>query len=438
LAGPESPAVVSLLVNRWEVGREAVPATLLDLAARKALDVERVAPERYALRVRRSEPDGLADYERQVLDHVRGLASDTVVPCEALTTGPDDQSAGWWRRFQKAVVSDARRQGLSRARWGAAAIVVLGIAAVPSALLAAAAFVSIPESESSSASSSSEDDNPVVGAIVLGAIGWSALMAVPFWLRAERDTPKGREAAARWLGVQEYLDESESFDRAPPTAVAIWDRYLAYGAAMGVAAGAVRALPLGSESEKVAWSAYGGHWHVVRVRYPKRFPPGWGAKPWVVAAKGLLFLAATGFVVSVLGSALVGAARDFFDMAHENDWRLAATIVTAVLGVLGALAAATLLRSVVMLVYGVIDLFAKDAVEGLVVRLRNGYVAVDDGRSRRVRAWKVEPLKLGGVSRGTVVRATVSRRLRYVIAIPPVDERPRQAGLADAPIDEPA
>lgn len=431
LSGPESPAVVNLLVNRWRVGHEAVPATLLDLAARQAVDVERLSPERFALRLRRAVPPGLADYEDQVLEHIQSLAVDGAVPCEALTTGPEEQSKGWWRRFEKAVVADARHQGLTRPRWGKTALLVLGLTAVPPAFLLAAAFVSIPDTESSS---SSEEDNPVVGAVVFGAVAWSMLMAVPAMLRAERDTPEGQEAAARWLGVQEYLDASESFDRAPPTAVAIWDRYLAYGAAMGVAAGAVRALPLGSESDHEAWSAYGGHWHVVRVKYPSRFPPGWGRKPWVSALKAAALLGAVAFVAIRLGPALAGAIGDFFDTARENDWREALTIAPIVLGVVAGVLTMALLRAAVMLVLAVVDLFARTTVEGLVVRLRDGYVAVDDGRRAEVRAWKVEPAKWTGATRGTVVEATVSRYLGYVFGLSPSGHQ--RAGLESAPVDD--
>src|SRR5436853_4254203 len=84
LGGKESPAVAGFLVNRWEVGREAVPATLLDLAARKVVDIDQVAPDRFVCRLRSSATasatasassaasaatPGLTDYARQVLDH---------------------------------------------------------------------------------------------------------------------------------------------------------------------------------------------------------------------------------------------------------------------------------------------------------------------------------------------------------------------------------
>src|SRR5439155_26587161 len=64
----------------------------------------------------------------------------------------------------------------------------------------------------------------------------------------------------------------------------------AYGAAMGVARAAVAALPMGAESDTRAWSAYGGEWREVRVRYPHLWRPGWGMWPPKAAALGLLGL----------------------------------------------------------------------------------------------------------------------------------------------------
>lgn len=106
LVGDEPPAVVAMLTDGWEVGRETVPATLLDLAARKILAIDPVGLDRFVVRLRPAgaTPPDLADYERQVLDHVRGLAAgDGTVPCEALTTGPETDSVGWFATFENAV-----------------------------------------------------------------------------------------------------------------------------------------------------------------------------------------------------------------------------------------------------------------------------------------------------------------------------------------------
>ena len=196
------------------------------------------------------------------------------MPCEALTTRPEDESTKWWKQFRSAVSADARDRGLSRPRWARRHLLVLGLFAVAPAGLAAAAFAALP-----STSSSSKDDNSVFGYIFVAIVVWAVLMAVPRHLRAERDTSKGLAVAGRWLGLRAQLAGDDNFAQQPPTAIAIWDRLLSYGAAMGVAPGAVRPLPMGAESEAQAWTAYGGRWRLVHVRYPKGIPPGWGRTP---------------------------------------------------------------------------------------------------------------------------------------------------------------
>src|SRR3954453_4701066 len=120
LGGDEPPAIVNFLTNGWKSRGEAVPATLVDLAARKVVSFEQSAPDRFQVRlgegaVQRSD---LTAYERQVLEAVDELASGGVVPCEALTTGTEQQSKKWYKRFATSVAKDARRRGLSRPRWG--------------------------------------------------------------------------------------------------------------------------------------------------------------------------------------------------------------------------------------------------------------------------------------------------------------------------------
>src|SRR5438874_13790745 len=95
LGGDEPPGVVNLITNGWVVGKEAVPATLIDLAARKVVAFERTGPEQFVVRVPERRAPELAPYEQQVYDHVQGLASGALVPCEALTTGPQDESTRW-------------------------------------------------------------------------------------------------------------------------------------------------------------------------------------------------------------------------------------------------------------------------------------------------------------------------------------------------------
>jgi hypothetical protein len=416
LPGDEPPAVVAMLTDGWEVGREAVPATLIDLAARKILAIEGVGPERFVVRLRANAGTaGLTSYEQQVLGHVRDLASaDGTVPCEALTTGPEGSSDAWWKRFQASVVKDARDRGLSRGRWSKWMLTVLGATAlVPAVLVALALVVSPPQD-------GGDDENPVGGFIGITAIAWFGLMTIPTKLRAERDTPAGREAAARWLGVREHLDATGGFAEAPPAAVVIWERFLSYGAALGVAGGAVRALPLGSESDTEAWTAHGGHWRMVHIRYPKRLPPGWGKQPLLATAIGLAGLLGGLFVARIFFPLMAEAVSDLVDSTRDEGFSPVNLIAIAILALPTIVPAVLVVRSALMLAAAVPDLFATREIEGVVLRIRRhekvSYLAVDEGAGPKLRAWIVAPMLLdgAGLSQGQPVSATVSPRLGHV------------------------
>ena len=420
--GPEPPAVAGFLANRWELGHEAVPATLLDLAARRVVTVEQIGFEQYVCRLRPGAADGLAPYEDQVLDHRRGLAVDRVVPCEALTTGPDEESARWWKRFRGAVLDEARRRGLSRPRWSRAITTAVGAAAVGPAGLVGLTAAALPSSDGS--------DDDALGWIGIAFVAWLGLMALFRALRAERDTPDGRRAAARWLGLRETLAANEVVAELPPPAVAIWDRHLAYGAALGVAHGAVRALPLGSESDREAWSSVGGRWRIVRVSYPRRFPPGGGHPPWRAVLLGLVQVVVGAVLLRVVGPILGAAVDGIRDGVDDTGGQGAGVVVLLVvalvfMGTGSALVVGALVRGLTMLVFGLPDLFDRREVEGRVLRLRVGddkkptYVAVDDGSVDRIRAWALRTLPVR-VRQGDTVRATISPRLRWVERLEPV------------------
>src|SRR3954471_11677966 len=116
--GPESPALVSLLVNRWTPTEDAAESTLLDLAARRHFELRQPGDDPMQTTVHLpARPPGdhdLKPYEQQVLDRIRGLAVAGVVPITALTFRDTGQSGAWNRRLRQAVVAEARAAGLSR------------------------------------------------------------------------------------------------------------------------------------------------------------------------------------------------------------------------------------------------------------------------------------------------------------------------------------
>ena len=402
--GPEPPAVTNLLTSNFRVTPDAVPATLLDLAARKlGIELEQTHPGAYACRVRPgslSIPGGgtVTPYEGRVLDFVHRRAVDGVVPSRALTTGPQDESKRWFRAFTAEVVAEAQARGLSRDLWDRRTLTFLYAAASLPALpfgLAGGwwAFLSAL----------------IGGLAVVGGIDAS---------RRQRETPAGLEAGGRWLGVRAKLAQDEVFPTLPPTGVAVWERYLAYGAALGLARAAVAELPMGAESDTRAWSSYGGTWHEVRVRYPFLWPPGWGSWPPLGVALGL-----GGFLAGGLVLFLVLRFGVFSVTGSFTSSVLAVLVpVEIALGVVGGL---VLLGGSLCLVSALADLRQPGEVVGQVLRLRvrgtknhpRHYVGVDDGRSTKVLAWRVAPEVYPGLQQGQTVRVVVTRFLGHVRSV---------------------
>jgi hypothetical protein len=214
------------------------------------------------------------------------------------------------------------------------------------------------------------------------------------------------EAASRWLGVRAELTENPVFATHSPLQVELWDRLLAYGAALGVASGASRPLPMGVESDTHAWSAYGGTWRRVRVSYPRYWPPGWGADPTVALLVGLALAAGAAVLLYFSGPSLL-------DAGVFGAVPFAAACIAIVLG-----------ASVVVVAAG--DWRASVEVTGPILRLRalgddesrRYYLAVDDGESQTIRAWRVKWERYEGLDQGDVITARLTRNLccvRWII-----------------------
>lgn len=428
LGGNEPPAVVNLVTADWVLGHEALPATLLDLAARKYLALDQQGDDTL-VRVTSKPPTDLHEYERMVYSHVTGLSrqtADGVVHAQALTTGPDEDSDRWWKRFRGAVIDHAQAVGLSRNRWSAGAKAVLTVAAVIVAGAVAVAclmFVTDPKP----GEVREEDENPAGIPFFAAGATFVILAAAVAKLGGQRDTAEGREVAARWLGLAEMLGDNPTFAEQPPAGVAIWDRHIAYGAALGVSHGAVVALPLGAESEREAWSPVTGRWRVVRIRYPQRIPPGYGRHPARVTILAIVRLAiAYRLLPYLLGLDDVELSTDVGSIWTPEQ----ATNIERGLAIAGLVVTGLVLYvsffSLWRLGLGVADLLAgRREVEGRVLRgkevivTRNDrkktvatLIAVDDGTADKVRAWRIPgPPRVGP---GDTAYGEVTRYLAHV------------------------
>jgi Predicted membrane protein (DUF2207) C-terminal domain len=414
---PEPPAVVSLLANHWEITEDAAESTLLDLAARRYLEFRQPAddPMQTTVHVRDPAPAGLTSYERQVLDRVTGLAVGGVIPITALTFRDPGRAAGFAKRLRAAVIADARQRGLSRRRFSPTVVGVLTGAAVLAGLgVAVAALVGLKVKGG--------DQFKVVlftwffAATLLSGVGGRG--------HGERDTPAGREVAARWLGVRAWLQSTEAFGDLPPSAVSVWDRYLAYGAAVGASRVSSAVIDLGMGNRRRVWSSFGGTWHRVRVSYP-RFWPRYGRTGPSMIVKGLLSGGAGVLLLYFWARAVAGAARQPYVAGHPLS-RFADPVRVVGLGI-----------GLVLVGYGgyvlirmIIDLATPVTITGQVLWLqlwrstRGGedspprpvlhYLAVDDGSDDRTRAWALPSAMAGRCDTGDTIRMTARRWTRRV------------------------
>src|SRR6266540_4545297 len=379
LPGAEPPAVVSLIAGDWELTEDAAESTLIDLAARRHLEFRQPGndPMQTTVHVRDPNVVGLTAYERRILDRVAGLAVGGVVPLPALTFRDTAQAAAFEKRVRAEVIADARARGLSRRRFGPTLLAVLNATAVVAGLGVGAAVLL-------AARHSHDALRWAGGAWVITAV---ALGALANRSHGERDTPAGRAVAARWLGVKAWLRNTEAFADLPPAAVAVWDRYLSYGAALGTTRVASAVIDLGMGNRRRVWSSFGGTWHRVRVRYPRLWGRYGKTGPAVIVPA---------VVTLVLGYLIM---RYRLRISGELPARVAGTydLVTFWVALL------LLVRGGYRLVRGVLDLALPVTLTGEVLwievwRSNSGgkdqpptpwlhYLAVDDGRDDRTTAW---------------------------------------------------
>jgi hypothetical protein len=436
---PVPPAVAGLLCDDFELPSEVVPATVLDLAARKVFTLEEVQPGHTICRLRRGGDDvPLGTYEREVLHMVGARAVDGIVPTDALTTGTEAASERWHRGFARAVVEESQARGLTRDRYPKRLLGILGLGPLAVVGLIVLAFV---------VGGDTENGRGVAAGVAGGIAGLTTLLLGAILGRlgrslAQLPTPEGTRVTALSLGLQAHLRENEHFDELPPAAVTIWGRHFAYAAAMGVARLAVELLPMGAEDDHRAWSRFGGRWHRVKVRYPRARPPAWGKHP----AFALLLAVLWGTVAVFALRFLVHLASDTDDVFGPSstferdtlDWIGRGALIAIVpLGLL-------LVWAVYVLVRAVPDLWLRRTTTAELVRARRRqqvfksgddpkywyYLALDDGTHAKLRAFRVRR-QLYTDAQGQMVTAVFTPNLGYVrelrVAVPTT---PPSSGVA--------
>ena len=418
----EPPAVAGLLANDFMVPGEVAPAIVLDLAARGALDLDEVQPGHTTCRLRDTGGATWSAYEHRVLAELGGKAIGGVVPTDALTTGPEDQSERWHHVLAQEIVDDAHTRGLTFDRWPKRILVPLGIAlfAVVALLVAGLTL----EDDAST-------DRPVLAAVaaagaLVGFVAGIVLIGRLGRSLAQLPTATGRVAAARADALARQLRSNPVIGELPPAGVKLWDRLFAYAAAFGAASRAVALLPMGAEDDHRAWSRAGGRWRRVRVHYPRAFPSAWGKHPLLAVALALFWGGVAGVVAYGLRG-LSAAERPAGIGVSAWGWVDRGALLALVpCGV-------TIAWALWLLARAVPDLWQTRTVTGEVVRERrfqqwfgsgneprySYYEAVDDGTADRVVAWRVSEVLWRDYAQGELVTAEVTPRLGYVRTIRP-------------------
>jgi hypothetical protein len=423
--GPELPAVANLLVNRCNVTSAAAAATLLDLAARGHLELFGLGPDRFVVRIAGAPPGTLAEHEQQVLALVREKAIGGSAPLDAVEL-EEPTAEAWRERFAKSVVAHAERAGLLRARWARSDWIGFGVLAGLALLLLGLALA-VADLAAPEPADASNDEEPGFWFLAMAGIAWLGLMAGIRWLGALRYSAAGEAAAARWLGVKLFLQRDVAFGNTPPSGVAIWDRLLAYGAAVGAAHGAVAGIPLEAEDPDVAWSRVGGTWHQVHIEYPTHF--GYGDRPITAIGVGLLrtvgFGALAFVILPIVADVVWSSGSDALEDGADSVLLLVGLVAGLVFAAIGAVLVVLLADGLIRLLRGLADYQATEEVTGEVVKHhqttnRNkqtlSWFAVDPGGVDEVIAFR--PGDDGAYpARRSQVRVVVTPRLRHVVSV---------------------
>jgi uncharacterized membrane protein YgcG len=242
----ESPAVVAAIDDWGVVNSSAFASTVIDLAQRGWLTVtEEPAGHRFTRSQQSADELPLRDYESQVLWRLFDNGRSTVTQDQLVDEAKDDRtgSATWMQSFKAAVRRDYDAQQYQErnrpAPWGLHALIVLAIGGAAVAAFAFGAWIGAAVA--------------TVTAIVILAM--SGLL--------RRRTDKGARKHAEIAGLRAFLRDFSLVDDVPVGHLALYERYLVYAVALGVADKLIAGM---------------------RMRFPELADPNYGFATWYVAS----------------------------------------------------------------------------------------------------------------------------------------------------------
>jgi uncharacterized membrane protein len=230
------PAVLGALLRWGKPNRDDFAATILDLARRGVITIERLPGDRGEHGFTREDtPDAdLADSERQALALLfrwgSGGRKSITDHHFRQSVRRNTEASGMFERWRAAAQIEGRRYGFfdeesqqihdrvsAIYHWATAAGIVLSIlVTVMLGIFLLAGFVAIP----------------------LGA-GLMMLLRGPL----VRRTVEGATDLAQWRAFRRFLTDFSALQDAPPPAITVWESYLPYAVSLGVARQVIRQFP---------------------------------------------------------------------------------------------------------------------------------------------------------------------------------------------------
>ena len=339
----EPPALVDHLLGDGVVSTMALPATVVDLADRGHLQLDRPVTSATSVATTAAPGHDLLDYER---DLVARLDTRTDLTVADLSWSQADGPAPLHRAFDTAVRREAHRRGLTTTRFPVAG----GLVIVATLIAGGIAFGrALPDG-----GVDVQWNLPsLVALLILLA---DALVASAVLLPDVRQrTSAGDVVAAGWLAARSQPAAG------PPRTPTLTP---AHRAVLDLPPHPLGDPGVVADDPRRVWTiTRHGHARPIRVAYPRWWPPGAGRPPLLVLTLGTLGLAAVAAVSLAIWRR--GYGVDWIDFSDIGPTRAVAITVWTLLGVAG-------LAGVAVVVVGLIDLFTYRTSGGRVVRHATG------------------------------------------------------------------
>ena len=235
----DPPAVVNALIdNRSEIGKpnmKGFEATIMDLIDRKVFKMhieEGEHTKNLLLEFDESKYDSLAKHEKTVFNTLENFSDNGVLNVSTLSSQLNNETSGkyfqsklesWKEDVVNEYLSDGKvAEYFNDTGSSLSTGFTIGGVAFAAILFIAGMFSNHPAATLM-----------MVAAVILGIVS-IAISFLPEDIFG-RWTPEGRVYYLKWKNFKNFLSDNSLIKEHPPESIVVWNKYLVYGTALGVA-----------------------------------------------------------------------------------------------------------------------------------------------------------------------------------------------------------